>query len=133
MEQEETSNPEGSIKVEEAAGEEPSTAGIKLFTLADKAEAFIRPACLSPLPNSTRRQLVERFGKPSLPCTSAPYLDNVLRPRLPAPVRARDNTVTPFLYHLVQGTLQYTHVNRILLYARTSLIRFCSEYVSLFL
>ena len=40
-------------------------------------------------------------------------------------------TVTPFLYHLVQGTLQYTHVNHILLYARTSLIRFCSEYVSL--
>ena len=42
-------------------------------------------------------------------------------------------TVTPFLYHLVQGTLQYTHVNRILLYARTSLIRFCSEHVALFL
>ena len=91
MEQEETSNPDGSMEVEEAAGEEPSTGGIKLFTLADKAEAFIRPACLSPLPNSTRRQLVERFGKPSLPCTSAPYLDKVLRPRLPAPVRARDN------------------------------------------
>ena len=31
-------------------------------------------------------------------------------------------TVTPFLYDLVQGTLQYTHVNCILLYARTSLI-----------
>ena len=74
MEQEETSNPDGLMEVEEAAGEEPSTGGIKLFTLADKAEAFIRPACLSPLPNSTRRQLVERFGKPSLPCTSAPYL-----------------------------------------------------------
>ena len=59
------------MEVEEAAGGEPSTEGIKLFTLADKAEAFIRPACLSPapLPNSTRRQLVERFGKPSLPCT----------------------------------------------------------------
>ena len=41
-------------------------------------------------------------------------------------------TVTPFLYHLVQGSLPYTHVNRILLYARTSLVRFCSEYVSLF-
>ena len=79
------------MKVEEAAGEEPSTGGMKLFTLADKAEAFIRPACLSSLPNSTRRQLVEHFGKPSLPCTSAPYLDKVLRPRLPAPVRARDN------------------------------------------
>ena len=79
------------MEIEEAAGEEPSTGGIKLFTLADKAEAFIRPACLSPLPNSTRRQLVERFGKPSLPCTSAPYLDQVLRPRLPVPVRARDN------------------------------------------
>ena len=85
MEQEETSNPEGSMEVEEAAGEEPSTGGIKLFTLADKAEAFIRPACLSPLPNSTRRQLVEHFGKPSQPCTLAPYLDKVLRPRLPAP------------------------------------------------
>ena len=75
MEQEETSNPEGSMEVEEAAGEEPNTGGIKLFTLADKAEAFIRPACLSPVPNSTRHQLVERFGKPSLPCTSVPYLD----------------------------------------------------------
>ena len=29
-------------------------------------------------------------------------------------------TVTPFLSHLVQGTLQNTHVNRILLYVRTS-------------
>ena len=48
MEQEETSNPDGSMEVEEVAGEEPSTGGIKLFTLADKAEAFIRPACLSP-------------------------------------------------------------------------------------
>ena len=53
MEQEETSNPDGSMEVEEAAGEEPSTGGIKLFTLADKADAFIRPACRSPLPNST--------------------------------------------------------------------------------
>ena len=44
-----------------------------------------------------------------------------------------NHCVTPFLYHLVQGTLPYTHVNRILLYARTSLVRFCSEYVSLFL
>ena len=39
-------------------------------------------------------------------------------------------TVTPFLYHLVQGTLQNTHVNRFYsTYAR--LIRFCSQYVSL--
>ena len=34
--------------------------------------------------------------------------------------RTVDVTVTPFLYHLVQGTLQNTHVNRILLYVRTS-------------
>ena len=27
------------------------------------------------------------------------------------------------------GTLQYTHANRSLLYARTSFIRFCSQYV----
>ena len=37
MEQEETSNPEVSMEVGEAAGEEPSTGGIKLSTLADKA------------------------------------------------------------------------------------------------
>ena len=42
-------------------------------------------------------------------------------------------TVTPFLYHLVQGNLQNTHVNRILLYVRTSytllfLVRFSSFF-----
>ena len=36
MEQEETSNPDESMEVEEVAGEEPSTGGIKLFTLVDK-------------------------------------------------------------------------------------------------
>ena len=45
-------------------------------------------------------------------------------------------TVTPFLFHLVQGTLQNTHVNRILLYARTSdtlffSVRFSSSFVIL--
>ena len=42
-------------------------------------------------------------------------------------------TVTLFLHHLVQGTQQYTLVNRILLYAGTSFICFCSQYVSLLL
>ena len=114
MEQEETSIPEGSMEVEERerAAEEPSTQGIKLFTLADKADAFIRPAYLSPLPNSTKRQLVECFGKPSLPCTSAPYLDKVLRPRLPAPVRARDNKLAKIQAMSLDGILPLSSAER---------------------
>ena len=44
----------------------------------------------------------------------------------------RSVTVTPFLYHLVQGTLQNTHVNRTLLYARTSDTLFFSVRFSSF-
>ena len=110
VEQEETSNPEeGSMEVEEA-GEELDAEGSKLFAIVDEAEAIIRPACLSPLRNFARRQLVQRFGKPGIACTSAPYLDKVLRSRLPAPVRARDNELAKIQAMSLDGMIPLCRV-----------------------
>ena len=53
MKQEGTSNPEGSMEAEEATGEELSTGGIKLSSLAVKAEAFKLFVQLAFLPRQT--------------------------------------------------------------------------------
>ena len=39
---------------------------------------------------------MDRSGKPNLACASAPYLDKVLKSRLPAPVKSRDNELARY-------------------------------------
>jgi len=77
-------------KSEQDGGEEHDAKGIRLFPTSERTESFLRPLFASPLPNSTRRQLRERFGSPNLPFTAAPHLDKVLKSRLPAATKSKD-------------------------------------------
>ena len=87
---------EGSSMDIDGEGEEHDARGMRLFSLVERTESLIRPHFSAPLSNSARRSIVERSGKPILACASAPYLDKVLKVRLPAPVRTRDNELAKY-------------------------------------
>lgn len=67
--------------------------GIKLFATSDRTESFLRPPFSVPLANATRRQLKERYGMPSLPFTSSPHLDKVLKSRVSSTVKSHDKEI----------------------------------------
>ena len=79
-----------SMEIDDGAGDEHDAKGIRLFTVSDRTESFLRPLFAAPLPNSARRQLRERFGAPNLPFTASPHLDKVLKSMVPASAKTRD-------------------------------------------
>jgi len=69
---------------------EQDTKGVKLFSLSESSKAFLEPVFTSAIPNTTRRQLKDKFGAPNTAFTATPSLDKVLKSRVSANVKGRD-------------------------------------------